>query len=131
MKPFIDVEDNPFNVDQFHVASKDDEYKYVWANKKPENIEKMKAIWGWEVVGGKHQESALVPPNAAGERVNGDTILMRMPIKRWEKIQKFKDEKRNAQITAANEAWRADAERAGLLTEDTTKRTQSSSILGG
>lgn len=126
MKPLIDIQDNPFEVDNFHVGAKDKEYAYVWANKKPDNVEKMKAIWGWETVNDKGGETALVPPNAAGERVNGDTLLMRMPIERYEHIQKLKAKRAQAMSGAANERFKEEAERAGVPVDDVTKRTQSS-----
>lgn len=128
MRPLIDVTENPFDVDQFHVGQKDKDYAYIWANKKPDNLEKMKAIWGWEVVGTKASETALVPPNAAGERVNGDVILMRMPIERYNKIQKLKADRAANMAGAANDRFKEEAERGGLLVDDTTKRTQSSVI---
>lgn len=128
-KPFIDILEEYPDVDQFEVFKKDENYHYVWANKKPDNVERMKNIFGYEVVGPKSNETAMVAPNAAGERVNGDVILMRMPIERYERLQRMKRQRNESRITAANDAWRSEVEKSGLKTSDTTQRTQSSSLL--
>ena len=133
MRPLIDVIDElPSGVDQFYVADKDDAYYYSWINKKPDNLERMKTIWGYEVVAGKHKESALAPPNSAGEHVNGDLILCRMPRARYEKIALLKKNKANSQVQRASEEWKTEATKAGLLVEDSTvSETISQNILGG
>lgn len=122
-KPMIDVLDEFTEVDQFHVANADPAYYYCWLNAKPDNVEKMKSIWGYEIIGAGSKEGALVPPNAAGERKIGDVILARMPRERYEKIMKLKKRKAEAQIAAATDAWKSETERTGLKIDDTTKRT--------
>jgi len=123
-KPMIDViEDFPGIPDQFHVANPDSNYYYCWINAKPDNVEKMKSIWGYEVVGSGHKEGALVPPNAAGERKIGDVVLARMPRERYEKIMRLKKRKAEAQIAAATDAWKDSVASTGLKVDDTTKRT--------
>ena len=121
-QPVIDFIDDFSEVDTLYVGNRDDNYRYVWLNKKPENLERMKAIYGWEILGGKHNETALVPPNAVGERVNGDVVLARMPLERWEKLQRLKKRRADAQVTAADDAWKAEVERRGLIPDDSTKR---------
>lgn len=122
-RPMIDVMDEFPDVDQFHVANPDPNYYYCWLNAKPDNLERMKNIFGYEIVAAKHKEGALVPPNAAGERKLGDVVLARMPRERYEKLMAMKKRRAESQMSAANEAWRDATEKAGLITEDTTRRT--------
>jgi len=122
-RPLIDLVEELENIDPFHVANKEDGYYYCWLNKKPENIQRMKDIFGYEILGAKHNENALSPPNAVGERVYGDVILARMPKERYEKLMRLKKRKAENQVNAANDAWKDKAERSGLLVEDSTKRT--------
>src|SRR6266478_5359317 len=119
--PLIDMMERMPNIDMFYITNKDPNYHYCWLNTKPENIERAKAIWGWEVLGEDHKENALVPPNAAGERKLGDVVLARMPMERWERIQRIRDRQNKEAITRANDAWRDEVEKSGIQTQDTTK----------
>lgn len=120
-RPLIDLVEDLDQIDPFYVANKDEEYMYCWLNKKPENVQKMKDIFGYEVIGSKHTEGALVPPNPAGERVHGDVVLARISRERWEKIQAMKKRRAESQITAANDNWRQQAEKSGLFSFDQTR----------
>ena len=122
-RPLIEVMDELPGVDQFYVANKDDDYHYIWMNKKADNIERMKMLYGYEIVGDKDKASALVPPNAVGERVNGDVILARIPKARYEKIQKLRKQKAAAQIEIANEQFKQAATDAGFPVDETTNVT--------
>ena len=123
--PLIDYIEDLDQIDSLYVGNKDDEnYHYCWLNKKPENLERMKAIYGYEILGSKHADgTALVPPNAVGERVNGDLVLARIPRERWEKLQALKKRKSENQVNAANEAWKEQVAQSGLIPDDTTKHT--------
>jgi len=126
-KPLIDLVEDLDQIDQFHVVNKEkdddgEEHYYCWLNKKPENLERMKAIYGYEILGAKHKESALVPPNAVGERVNGDLVLARLTHARYEKLMAMKERKNANRIASANENWKGMAESAGLKVDDSTKQ---------
>ena len=130
-KPLIDLQEEFPDLDSFHVSNKDDNYYYCWLNKKPEHLERNKAMFGYEILGSKHTENALVPPNAVGERVLGDVVLARMPRERYERLQRLRKLKAANQVTAANEAWKDEAAKSGLIPEDTTKSESKSFVLGG
>lgn len=126
--PLIDVkEEFGEGIDPFYVGNKSDDFYYLWANKKPENLQRRK-IEGYEVVTGKVGENALVEPNAVGERVMGDVILMRMPRERHEKLVKRHFEKSRAQLDSANDNAREQIEKSGMQVEDTTTVTKKTGV---
>lgn len=113
--PLIDrMEDLPDGVDTFYVADKDPNYYYCWLNAKADNLERARKIWGYEIIGPNHKESALLPPNALGERKAGDVILARMPRERHERIERMKARRAADQVGAAENNWKEQAEKAGL-----------------
>ena len=117
----IDEEEFPLEVyDELYVSNKDSDYHYAWLHKKPDNLERMKAIFGWEILGSQHDEVALVPPNALGERVHGDVVLARMPRERYEKLQRIKQRRSADALLSASEEWKAAVENAGLKADDST-----------
>ena len=80
-------------------------------------------LYGYEVVGEKDKANALVPPNAVGERVNGDVILARISNARYEKIQRLRKAKAAAQIEIANEQFKQAATDSGLPVDESTRIT--------
>lgn len=130
MRPLIDLQDDDLpNIDQFYVSEKDPGFHYTWLNKKADNIERMKMLYGFEIIGAKHDEVALAPPNAAGERVVGDLVLARIPKERYEKLQRLRGQRNASRLTTANEEWKEKAAQSGLIPEDSTKTTKSTSLV--
>ena len=126
--PFIDVQDEFPEVDSFYVGDKDENYYYAWVNKKPENVERRK-LEGYETVAakdGEKGENTLVRPNAAGERVMGDVVLMRMPRERHEALLRRRRQKSAAQLDTANATKAEQIRSKGMETEDTTRRIERS-----
>lgn len=127
--PMIDVRDEFEDVDPFYVGNKDDNFYYCWVNKKPENIERRK-LEGYEAVTDTDKANALTKPNAIGERVLGDVVLMRMPRERYERLQRRLKERIQNQLDAANEAKSKEIEDKGFETINETTRSRSASALG-
>lgn len=130
-RPLIDLIDNLDDIDNFHVANKDTEFYYCWLNKNPDNLQKMKDIWGYEILGAKHTESALVPPSPTGERVFGDVVLARMPRERYERIMQLKKRRTESREFTANEQWKQETNKAGLAVEDDTDISTQEITIGG
>ena len=119
--PFIDVVEEFPHVDRFHVANRDEEYYYCWLRNKPDNLEQARTVWGYEILGAKHQESALVAPNSVGERVMSDVVLARMPRERHEKIVRMKQRAADAAVGRATDTFRETVEKGGMEVLDETK----------
>jgi len=119
-RPLIDVLDDFPELDRFHVSNPDPGYRYVWLNAKADNLERMKMIYGYEIVGAKHKEGSIIPPNPAGERKNGDVVLARIPKERYEKIQKIKKQRAENQVGSADEAWTEKVKETGMKVENST-----------
>jgi hypothetical protein len=101
-------------IDPTTVFNKDPNFYYCWISATPQRLEYNKAVYGYELVGLKDKESVFSPPNALGERRLGDVVLAKMPMERYERIMKRQRARTLDGMAAANEAWKAAVEGAGM-----------------
>lgn len=114
--PLVDMLDDEGGgqIDPTTVFNKDPNFYYCWLSTEPRRLEYNKAVYGFELVGVKDKESAFSPPNALGERRLGDVVLAKIPMERYERVAARQRKRTLDAMAAANEAWKAAVEGAGM-----------------